>query len=108
MLRVVRKPLAERSLALDRLPVAAVLAVALLALTACGRAGGLEPPPGPAVTGTPTAAATPPAPAAVVGGPVESGPAALEAAQNSGFDAYGNPVAPPGQKKSFLLDPLLQ
>jgi len=94
--------------ALDRLPVAVILAAAFLALAACGRAGGLEPPPGPAVTGTPTAAATPPAPAAAVGGPVESGPAAMEAAQKSGFDAFGNPVAPPGQKKSFFLDPLLQ
>ena len=85
-----------------------MVALAAFALAACGRAGGLEPPPGPAVSGTPTAAATPPAPAAVVGGPVESGQAALDAAQKSGFDAYGNPVAPPGQKKSFLLDPLLQ
>jgi hypothetical protein len=29
-------------------------------------------------------------------------------AQKTGFDANGNPIAPPGQKKSFLLDPLLQ
>jgi len=24
------------------------------------------------------------------------------------FDVQGNPVAPPGQKKPFILDPLLQ
>ena len=33
---------------------------------------------------------------------------AQETAQKNGFDAHGNPVAPPGQKKPFLLDPLLQ
>jgi hypothetical protein len=48
------------------------------------------------------------APASSVGGPVVQGPAAQETAMKNGFDAYGNPVAPPGQKKSFLLDPLLQ
>jgi hypothetical protein len=29
-------------------------------------------------------------------------------ALKSGFDAQGNPVATPGQKRSFILDPLLQ
>jgi len=29
-------------------------------------------------------------------------------AAKTGFDANGNPIAPPGQKKSFLLDPILQ
>jgi hypothetical protein len=50
----------------------------------------------------------PVAPSSSVGGPVEQGPTAHETAMRNGFDAYGNPVAPPGQKKSFLLDPLLQ
>jgi hypothetical protein len=44
--------------------------------------------------------------ASTLGGP--GGPTAQETAQKSGFDIFGNPVAPPGQKKSFLLDPLLQ
>jgi hypothetical protein len=48
------------------------------------------------------------APSATLGDPVASGPTAQETAQKNGFDAYGNPVAPAGQKKSFLLDFLLQ
>lgn len=82
--------------------------VAAFALSACGRAGGLELPPGPAVSTAPTVPAAAATPAAVVGGPVASGPTAQETAQKNGFDAYGNPIAPPGEKKSFLLDPLLQ
>jgi hypothetical protein len=30
-----------------------------------------------------------------------------ETAPKTGFDAQGNPVAPPGPKRSFFLDPLL-
>jgi predicted small lipoprotein YifL len=88
----------------------ALLGAAALTLAACGRAGPLELPPGPAVAQPgPTAQAMPPvAPSSSVGGPVEQGPTAHETAMRNGFDAYGNPVAPPGQKKSFLLDPLLQ
>jgi predicted small lipoprotein YifL len=102
----------ERSLAFDRLNVtlarAALIAVAF-ALAACGRNGPPLPPPGPAVQPAPNAQAAPaggPAPAA--GGPVASGPTVQDTAQKNGFDIFGNPVAPPGQKKSFLLDPLLQ
>jgi predicted small lipoprotein YifL len=103
----------ERSLVLDRLRVAFALALfggAAFALAACGRAGPLELPPGPALAPPgPTAQATPPAaPASSVDGPLAQGPSAHETAMKNGFDAYGNPVAPPGQKKSFLLDPLLQ
>ena len=86
----------------------ALLGAAAFWLAACGRAGPLEPPPGPAVAvAPPTPAAPPTAPAAAVGGPVASGPAAQETAVKNGFDAYGNPVAPPGQKRSFFLDFLL-
>ncbi len=99
-------------MALDRLNVAlslALLGAAAFGLTACGRAGPLEPPPGPAVGVQPTATAAPPmGPASIIGGPSASGPTTQETAAKNGFDAYGNPVAPPGQKKSFLLDPLLQ
>jgi len=82
----------ERRLAFDRLSVRFALAVlvtaAALSLAACGRKGPLDPPP---------SAAAPPPPAA-------------SAADASGAPATGNPAAPPAptQKKSFILDPLLQ
>jgi hypothetical protein len=31
-----------------------------------------------------------------------------DTAAKSGFDIQGNPVATPGQKRSFILDPLLR
>src|ERR1700745_16490 len=69
-----------------------------LALTACGRAGPLEPPPGPAAV-----------PSAQViqsdGSPAPGSP--QDTAVKSGFDSQGNPVAA-GQKRSFILDPLLR
>jgi Prokaryotic lipoprotein-attachment site len=87
----------------------ALLGAAALTLAACGRAGPLEPPPGPAVGVSPTASGAPPlAPASLVGPPAASGPISQETAQKNGFDAYGNPVAPPGEKKSFPLDFLLR
>jgi len=88
-----------------------LLAGAALTLAACGRYGPLEPPPGPAVGATPTASAapnSPPPPALGPNGPGAPGPNSPEVAQKNGFDAYGNPVAPPGTKKSFPLDFLLQ
>jgi predicted small lipoprotein YifL len=80
---------------------AVLLTSAALALSACGRAGPLEPPPGPAAVPTPTAQLTRPD-----GSPVPA--SAQDAALKNGFDAQGNPVATPGQKRSFILDPLLQ
>jgi len=80
-------------LAFDRLSVrfavAVLVAAAALSLSACGRKGPLDPPP---------SAAVPPPPAA-------------SAADASGAPATANPAVPPpapSQKKSFLLDPLLQ
>ncbi|MDE1972463.1 MAG: hypothetical protein KGI48_04710 [Hyphomicrobiales bacterium] len=91
-----------------RLVIAAVLfGVAVLGLAACGRSGAPLPPPGPAVEPAPTAQVAP-VPSVALGGPVATGPTARETAQKNGFDAYGNPVAPAGQKKSFPLDFLLQ
>jgi len=99
-------------LVFDRLRLAVAFALfgaAAIGLAACGRAGPPLPPPGPAVEPAPTAQAAPPsAPSAGIGGPVASGPTTQETAQKNGFDVYGNPVAPPGQKKSFPLDFLLQ
>jgi predicted small lipoprotein YifL len=80
-------------------PAATLLVVILVTagLAGCGRKGPLDPPPGAALT-TPAHTAAQHHPA---------GAAQDEAARN-GFDTQGNPVAPPGQKKSFILDPLLR
>jgi predicted small lipoprotein YifL len=81
---------------------------AALCLSACGRKGNLEMPPGPGTQ--PPVAAAPMSP----GGLLPSSHAALTPeqeqaqAQKNGFDAHGNPVAAPGQKKTFILDPILQ
>jgi predicted small lipoprotein YifL len=84
-------------------------------LSACGRNGALELPAAAASIQPDSAglgAAPPPAavfPAA--GAPVESAaaPAApQDTIAKTGFDAQGNPAATPGQKKPFLLDPLLR
>jgi predicted small lipoprotein YifL len=72
-----------------------------LALSACGRAGPLEPPPGPAAVPASQAQLTQPD-----GSPAPG--STLDTAAKSGFDAQGNPVATPSQKRSFILDPLLR
>jgi predicted small lipoprotein YifL len=78
--------------------ISAVLAA--LGLSGCGRSGPLEMPPGPAS----------PASSAQLTTPTSAGPGSAQeaAAARNGFDARGNPVAPVGEKKSFILDPLLQ
>jgi predicted small lipoprotein YifL len=70
-----------------------------LALAGCGRVGPLEQPPGPAPAAT--SQRTSPD-----GTPAPGSP--QDAAMRNGFDTQGNPVAAPGQKRSFILDPLLQ
>jgi len=77
-------------LALDRLSVrfaVAVIAAAAFVLSACGRNGPLDPPP---------SAAAPPPPAA----------SSVDAAAAPGANPAAQPAPP--QKKSFILDPLLQ
>ena len=97
---------------------ALVLGAAAFALAGCGRAGPPElPPGGPGLGwgfGLPSASAAPP----VSSAPLPAGETASNAAVPSasaqskaaktGFDVNGNPVAPPGKKKPFLLDPILQ
>ena len=78
----------------------ALLACALT-LSGCGRAGPLEPPPGPAAVPVPGAQLTQPD-----GSPAPG--SAQDTAAKSGFDAQGNPVATPSQKRTFILDPLLR
>jgi predicted small lipoprotein YifL len=82
------------------LALCAIFACAL-ALTACGRAGPLEPPPGPAAAPASQVQLTQPD-----GFPAPG--STQDAAAKSGFDAQGNPVATPSQKRSFILDPLLR
>ena len=72
-----------------------------LALGACGRAGPLEPPPGPAAV-----PASKPQLTQSDGTPAPG--SAQDPAAKSGFDPQGNPVATPSQKRSFILDPLLR
>src|ERR1700692_2733492 len=80
------------------LALGVTLAVAL-GLSGCGRAGPLELPPGPA--------AAPSAQLSSPGGPPVPG-SAEDPAVKTGFDAQGNPVAAPGERKSFILDPILR
>jgi len=112
----------ERPLALARLPIPLALAAVVIAglgLSACGRAGPPELPPGPTVQGVPSAAnplLTPPsssaASAAAVPAAAGSAPNAAASPQSvaakTGFDPEGNPAAAPGQAKPFPLDPLLR
>ena len=72
-----------------------------LALSACGRAGPLEPPPGPAAVPTSSTQLT-----QSDGSPAPG--SAQDTAAKSGFDTQGNPVATPSQKRTFILDPLLR
>jgi predicted small lipoprotein YifL len=83
-----------------RMSLLGIVVTTALGLSGCGRSGPLELPPGPA-TSAPGAQLTTPTPG-VAGSQQEA------AAARNGFDARGNPVAPVGEKKSFILDPLLQ
>jgi|SRR5579862_1371103 len=76
--------------------------MAPLAVAGCGREGPLELPPGPA-PGAPGATSQLTSPD---GTPAPGSP--QDTAAKTGFDAQGNPVAAPGQKQFFILDPLLQ
>jgi predicted small lipoprotein YifL len=78
------------------------VAVAALGLTACGRKGPLDPPPGASLTGEPQAnmpnlmskrTSTP------IGGEAKEGEA--------GIGSDGQPVAPKGERKHTPLDALL-
>jgi len=80
-----------------RRALAVAAAIVALGLTGCGREGMPELPPGPA----------PAAPAATSQLTSPDG-SPQDTAAKTGFDAQGNPVAAPGQKRPFILDPLLQ
>jgi predicted small lipoprotein YifL len=97
--RRLAKPQAHR-VTIERGLGLVLLINAALALSACGRAGPLEPPPGPAVV--------PPSSTQLIQPDLPPPGSPQETAAKTGFDAQGNPVAPQGLKRSFLLDPLLQ
>ena len=82
-------------------------AAAALSLSACGRNGALEMPPGPAFQPAPAALGGPP-PGPVAADTSSAPLTPQDTVARTGFDAHGNPAATPGQKKPFLLDPLLQ
>jgi hypothetical protein len=56
----------------------------------------------------PPDASAPTATAPAAEGTAANAAPAQSVATKSGFDLLGNPVAPLGQKKSFVLDPLLR
>ncbi|MGH6670792.1 MAG: LPS translocon maturation chaperone LptM [Xanthobacteraceae bacterium] len=92
-------------LANDRLSVARALAVTLLlslALAACGRKGPLDPPPSAALPPQAPAAAGP-APARYIDPTTPTG-----GPQSAPVQTTQVAPAPPPQKKSFILDPLIQ
>jgi hypothetical protein len=98
--------------------VALVLGAIAFGLAGCGRNGSPEKPTGPGLwpSTEPMASVAPFDPAAPPPGgvppnqavPGANPPPGQTTAAKTGFDANGNPVAAAGQKKSFLLDPILQ
>jgi predicted small lipoprotein YifL len=81
--------------------LAAIAAIAaVLALTGCGRKGPLDPPP-TAVVGE-TSAQQP-----SLLNPVVSPIGSAGTKDNPGVGENGLPLTPKGEKKPFLLDPLL-
>jgi predicted small lipoprotein YifL len=86
----------------------ALLGFAAVALAACGRAGPPELPPGPVFSSYPQAAAAPVAPPAPPGSAEDIREKQYEKSVQNGFDRNSNPVAPPSERRSFILDFLLQ
>ena len=112
MLAASQRCVGERLLALDRLSVGLALAAAVrraFGLAGCGRDGPLELPPGRLRGRAVGAPSAPPSLLAQVRpARLRGGRGAGNRRRKTGFDAQGNPVAPAGQKKTFILDPLLQ
>ncbi len=75
---------------------AVVLLAAAPALAGCGRKGQLELPPN-----------TPPQAAAAAQANADHEPAAKPSVFDPSYGADAGPVAPKGNKKPFLMDPLL-
>jgi predicted small lipoprotein YifL len=95
-LRQISEPALPRSFRSPIVLVAIAFALTLL-LEGCGRKGPLDPPPGgygldPAVVHTRVSrrGTAPPPP------------------ERQDYDADGRPIVPEGQKKPFILDPLIK
>jgi predicted small lipoprotein YifL len=76
-----------------------LLSVAALTLGGCGRKGPLDLPS--------TSSANAPVASAPAATDTEAENAAKPSVYNSTYGANADPVAPKGQKRSFVLDPLL-
>ena len=83
------------------------LGVAAFSLAACGR-GRTAPSPRPGRARAPAVGRARGSRAGRSVLPAPQRPATHEQAQKTGFDASGNPIAPPSERKSFFLDFLLQ
>jgi predicted small lipoprotein YifL len=78
--------------------VLAAIALALtLPLAGCGRKGPLDPPPGGYGLDR-----------SVVRTPVSRRGAQAPLQEKQDYDAEGRPIVPEGQKKPFILDPLIK
>lgn len=88
-----------RAVSLLRVAAAGAL-IACLGLAGCGRKGPLDPPPTAA-----TGEAKPAGPALV--NPMESPLGTQPKTSDSGVGPDGRPLAPKGEDKPFILDPLL-
>ena len=96
-----------------QLALVAVL-ICAVGLAACGRKGPLDLPPSSLATPAAPAGSTSAAPAGsvtptaqVLPGQYPPGTTQPDPSK-AGFDANGNPVAPPGPKRDFFLDFLLR
>jgi hypothetical protein len=88
-----------RAVPLLRVAAAGAL-IACLGLAGCGRKGPLDPPPTAA-----TGEAKPAGPSLV--NPIASPIGSQPSASNPGVGPDGRPLAPKGEDKPFILDPLL-
>jgi predicted small lipoprotein YifL len=79
-----------------------LLSVTALALGGCGRKSGLDMPPSAAAPAAPVADTE-----AERAAQAEGATATPGSVFDPSFGANKDPVAPPGKKRSFILDPLL-
>jgi predicted small lipoprotein YifL len=90
---------------------AVLLAVSVLTLSGCGRKGPLDLPPTASTTpsGAAPTGAAPSGTAPTAAAPTDTAQqqASTPSVFNPSYGSDASPAAPKGQKKSFILDPLL-